>query len=136
ASGSGGIAAALAAKSATAPLVAKTAALFAAAIVTGGAVEQAIVSTHPSHRSAAPVKARGSRAHALVSSSAASARRASIAVTAPLVALRHTAAAAEPRTRGGAAGPSEGHGANGSGDDQGYSRGRDSGGGSTAPGGR
>lgn len=119
ASGGGGIAAALTAKATAAPLLTKTAALVAAALVTGGAVEQAIHSTQPAHRTAAPAKARGAHAHASPSASAPTKPRTAVAVATPLVTLRRDAVAVEAPTRGGAAGPAGKRAASVSRDDRG-----------------
>jgi RNA polymerase sigma factor (sigma-70 family) len=127
ATGGGGIVAALTAKAATAPVLAKTAAIVAAAVATGGAVEQAIVREQPAHHprahggqaQAAPVQAV---THPLGNRSASGAR-----ATPPRVTHASAAAAfVAPATRGAAATPTNAHGARAGGDDRsGHSSGRD-----------
>ena len=90
--GGGGIIAALTAKAATAPVVAKTAALVAATLLTGGAVGEAIRTSHPAHvRSAAPPADRGGQA-ALAGATGGGARRASLVLVTP-AAVRHSTGA-------------------------------------------
>jgi RNA polymerase sigma factor (sigma-70 family) len=137
ATGGGGILAALTAKAATAPVLAKTAAIVAAAVATGGAVEQAIVREQPAHHA----KAHGGQAqaapvhavtHPLSNRSASGARS-----TPPRVAHFSAAAAfVRPATRGAAATPTHAHGARAGGDDRGgHSPGSDdAGGGNSGPG--
>ena len=133
ATGGGGIVAALTAKAATAPVLAKTAAIVAAAVATGGAVEQAIVREQPAHHArahggqaqAAPVHVA---THPLANRSATGARSAPPRVT-------HASADAAfvaPATRGAAATPMNAHGARAA-DDAGVSN---SGPGSTGSGSR
>lgn len=141
ATGGGGIVAALTAKAATAPVLAKTAAIVAAAVATGGAVEQAIVREQPAHHArahggqaqAAPVRAV---THPLGSRDASGSR-----ATPPRVTHASAAAAfVTPATRGAAATPTNADGARAGGDDRsGHSSGRDgnnSGPGSTGQGSR
>jgi RNA polymerase sigma factor (sigma-70 family) len=136
ATGGGGIVAALTAKAATAPVLAKTAAIVAAAVATGGAVEQAIVREQPAHHArahggqaqAAPVRAV---THPLASRSASGAR-----ATPPRVGHSSASAAfVTPATRGAAATPTHAHGARAGTDDRsGHSGIDENGGGSSGPG--
>ena len=109
ASGGGGLAAALAAKASAAPLATKTAALVAAALVTGGAVEEGIRITQPPDGIAAaavtPAPARGSQALASPATSPPAVKHTGGTATATFVSLRRTAVPAGASTHGGAAGP-------------------------------
>jgi RNA polymerase sigma-70 factor (ECF subfamily) len=92
--GGGGIIAALTAKAATAPVVAKTAALVAATLLTGGAVGEAIRTSHPAHvRSAGPPAGRGGPS-ALAGAAGGGARRASLVLVTPAAARDSTGAPA------------------------------------------
>jgi hypothetical protein len=119
ASGGGGIVAAFTAKAAAVPVLTKTAALVAAALVTGAAVEQAIRTTQPAHPGG-----HGGQAQASSSASETTPQRTAVAIVTPVATPRDTAAVAfaahtpssGTTTRGGIASPigtqdsSAGHG--------------------------
>jgi hypothetical protein len=144
ATGGGGFLAALTAKAATGPVLAKTAAIVVAAVATGGAVEQAIVREQPARHA----KAHGGQAQAApaqvvthplstrndpLSTGSVSGER-----SAPPRVSHASAAAAfvRPATRGAAATPTRAHGSRTGGDDRGgHSSGSDdAGGGNSGPG--
>jgi RNA polymerase sigma factor (sigma-70 family) len=122
--GGGGIIAALTAKAATAPILTKAAALVAATLLAGGAVGQAIRTSHPAHhRSAGPATGRGGEAAALAAQASGS-RHATLVFVAPVTPLRHRttgalASALASPARGGAAERDGRSGSSGDGQGQG-----------------
>jgi RNA polymerase sigma-70 factor (ECF subfamily) len=124
ATGGGGILAALTAKAATAPVLTKTAAIVAAAVATGGAVEQAIVREHLVHRGAhggQAQTARGAAAIPVPVIASAPGTRGAPAVSRAASSVSFV----RQTTRGAAATPVLAHGSRSGGDDLGHSRGRD-----------
>ena len=123
ATGGGGILAALTAKAATAPVLTKTAAIVAAAVATGGAVEQAIVREHFAHRAVHGGQAQTMRGAAAIPVTVIANDGTRGAAAAP----RSSSSASFVRqtTRGAAATPVAAHGSrSGAGDDNGHSHGR------------
>jgi RNA polymerase sigma factor (sigma-70 family) len=112
ASGGGGIVAVLTSKAAAAPLLAKTVALVAAALVTVDVAQHEIHRAAPSHKAIAAVQARGGEAHALalapVAKTTTVARNPVAAAAAPKIESAHAQAVAltassTPNVRGGGA---------------------------------
>ncbi len=123
ATGGGGILAALTAKAATAPVLTKTAAIVAAAVATGGAVEQAIVREHFAHRAVHGGQAQTMRGAAAIPVTVIT----NDGTRGAAAALRSSSSASFVRqtTRGAAATPVAAHGSrSGAGDDNGHSHGR------------
>ena len=107
--GGGGIIAALTAKAAAAPILTKAAAIVAATLLAGGAVGQAIRTSHPAHhRSAGVTIGRGGEASALAPA-ASDSGHAALVFVAPAAPPRHSrttgalASTGTAASRGGAA---------------------------------